>query len=77
MIYKTEFYIHSKIGVTPITDRGGCYCDLLAQFSIDCESIEEAREIAQQLRCIVKNAKTVHYNLPDHPNHNLNGRTIY
>jgi len=69
---KTELYIHSAIGNTPVTDRGSNYCDLLAYIVTDCATIEEAKTLAIELKKTVKHAYRVAYDVPEHDNQNLN-----
>ena len=49
MKYETKFFIWSDIGHTPLTNRGGSYCDLLLEQSGFCESPIEARIALDEL----------------------------
>ncbi len=42
--YKTVITVWSRVGFTPITKRGGSFCDRLAEKVIECMEPREARQ---------------------------------
>lgn len=67
---KTIITLWSKIGHTPITNRGAGYCDELAFVTIDCASPAEAIAATKQLIAETVHAQSGHFTMPDYPNQN-------
>ncbi len=67
---KAEIKVWSAIGHTPLTNRGGSFCDLLVDTVIEVSDIAEARIKAKQFVRCTPEGNTGHYNLPEHPNQN-------
>jgi hypothetical protein len=70
MTYKTKITIWSAIGSTPITNRGGSYCDELASVTVYCESPGDALAKTLEIKNKTKHAYACHYTMPDYPNQN-------
>jgi hypothetical protein len=69
-MYRTEIYIWSRIGCTPITKREGAYCDVLVHKHIECASPEVARREVELLIESTQYGDYGHFSMPDHPNQN-------
>ena len=67
-----EIKVWSNIGVTPITKRGGNYCDLLVDKKVAVKSISEARHITNQLINETEFGYKGFFYVSDHPNQNIN-----
>lgn len=67
---KTEIYIWSRIGHTPVTKRGGLFCDVLIHADVDCESPEAARKFVRALIAAHPHGNYGHFNMPEYWNHN-------
>lgn len=67
---KTEIYIWSAIGHTPLTNRGGSFCDELIHTTVDCENPTEAKKVVKNLLMFTKHAERGHFNMPAYWNQN-------
>lgn len=70
MSYRTEIYVYSAIGNTPITKRGSSYCDVLIYTHLQCESAEDARATVELLIRSQPHGNYGHFHMLDHPNQN-------
>lgn len=70
MKYKTKLMIWSEVGHTPLTNRGGSYCDLLAEETGSFGSPYEARIALDKLLDSNSHAHKGYFEMPDHPNQN-------
>jgi len=61
----TEIHIYSDYGNTPITKRGGAYCDLLLHITIQCGNPEEARQRTIELIRDTQHARHGHFTMPE------------
>ncbi len=67
---KTKVYVWSNIGNTPITKRGGSFCDVLVEREIECETPEQARAEVKALIRSTPHGGYGHFNMPDFWNQN-------
>jgi hypothetical protein len=67
---KTNVTIWSAIGHTPVTHRGGLYCDELIRTQIDCETPDQARLSVQALMLATPGADRGFFHMPDYWNQN-------
>lgn len=67
---KTIIHIFSKIGHTPLTNRGGSFCDELLKTEVDAQTPEEAKAIAKELFNETPHANKGHFYMPEFPNQN-------
>jgi hypothetical protein len=65
-------YVRSDIGVTPITKRGGAYCDELVKTFVPADIPEEAREAAKKLLRETPHGYKAAFHIPGYWNHNTN-----
>jgi hypothetical protein len=70
MTYKTEIRVWSQIGHTPLTKRGGAYCDLLLLTEIECDGYGDARLQAETIMRALPSGARGHAHMPAHPNQN-------
>lgn len=61
----------SAVGHTPLTKRGGAYCDLLVSNEVTVTSREEAQGLADKLLKETPHAVEVWFNMPEYWNQNL------
>jgi hypothetical protein len=66
-----EIHVWSAIGDTPLTKRGGSYCDHLAYAEIEVGSPSEARKKAIGLIRSTPGGNHAHYNVPAFWNQNM------
>lgn len=65
-----EIHVWSEIGHTPLSNRGGSYCDQLAYVEVEVNSPAEAREKAIALLQTTPHGNHAHYNVPGFWNQN-------
>jgi hypothetical protein len=70
MTYQTTIVIWSNIGHTPITGRGGSYCDELLRTTVECESPSEARALVKNLLNETQYSYMGYFNMPEYWNQN-------
>jgi hypothetical protein len=70
MTYTTQITIWSRIGVTPVTNRTGAFCDRLEDFSIECATPADARAATKDAIQKVAHGHTGFFEMADHPNQN-------
>jgi hypothetical protein len=73
-MYSTTIKLWSRNGHTPLTGRGGSFCDELLSLTIDCAGPSEAEQKALDYKNKTKGAYSCHYNMPDYPNQNTRSR---
>jgi hypothetical protein len=71
MKYLTTITIWSDIRNTPLTNRGGAYCDELLDFKTVCETPAEAETLTRSLIKLIPHGYSGYYHMPDHPNQNI------
>lgn len=67
----TDIRIWSANGHTPITNRGGAFCDQLSRTAMHCKTPADARKATLALIATTAHAVAGHFNMPDHPNQNI------
>ena len=70
MKYETTNTIFSATGNTPVTNRIGSYCDVLAKVTMLCETPEQAKAKTLELKKQTEHAYSCHFSMPDYPNQN-------
>jgi len=70
MLFPTTIIIWSRTGNTPITKRGGGFCDELVHVTLDCASPDEALVVTAELKARTPHAYACHFHMPDFPNQN-------
>lgn len=68
--YPTEIKIWSRIGCTPITKRGGSYCDLLVDTVLECATPTEALALTKEIIRATPNGDYGHFYMPTYWNQN-------
>lgn len=71
-----EIFVWSRIGCTPITNRGGSFCDELVRTHITVESPEDASIKVRQLMDATPHAAKGYFNIPEWPNQNTRSRWL-
>lgn len=72
----TEVYVWSRIGHTPITNRGGSYCDELVKETTDCTSPADAAEYVKGLMKRTPHADKGYFNISGWWNQNTRSQWI-
>ncbi len=67
---KATIVIWSAIGNTPMTNRGGSYCDELARVVVDVSDPTEAKQAAYDLLLSTPHAADGHFDIPQYWNQN-------
>lgn len=75
-MFSTQIYIWSRIGHTPITNRGGAYCDELLVTTVDCADPSEAKAKVEQLILDTPHGYCGYFNMIDHPNQNTRSKYV-
>ena len=68
--YQATISVFSDYGNTPVTNRGGSYCDHIAEIVEYFETPAEARAAAVQAAIDTEHGYSAFYEMPDHPNQN-------
>lgn len=68
--YKTQVYVWSAIGHTPITGRVGSFCDELVVETVDTNGPEQARAYVADLLKRTAHAYSGYYYVNEYPNQN-------
>lgn len=71
MTYFTQIRLWSANGNTPITKRGGCYCDEVLLLNGVCSNPQVAKDWVQDLITTTPHAVYGHFTMPDFPNQNI------
>ena len=74
--YKTYVVIWSAIGSTPITKRGGAYCDELFKITVNISTPEKATKYVKELINAMGLADNGHFYMPDYPNQNTRSNFV-
>jgi len=69
-MYKTIITVLSVQGNTPLTNRGGSYCDLLATVEVECKDPTEALAKTLEIKKQTPHAYQCHFIMPEYPNQN-------
>ncbi len=69
--YTATITIWSQYGNTPITNRGGQFCDELAKVEVPVTDADDARTKVKQLIASTPHGAYGHFNIKDHPNQNI------
>ena len=69
--YKTIITVWSRVGNTPVSKRGGLFCDRLAEKVIECKEPLEARQATIDLIENINHAAEGFFHMPEYPNQNL------
>jgi hypothetical protein len=72
--YKTQVYIWSDIGHTPITNRPGDYQDTLVDTIIECTDPEDALAKVLEIKKATPHACQCYFNMIDYPNQNTKSK---
>jgi len=72
--YKTQVYIWSAIGNTPITGRTGAYQDELVNTIIDCTDPSDALAKVLEIKKATPYADQCYFNMIDYPNQNTKSK---
>lgn len=75
-LYKVIVTMFSRVGHTPITNRGNWFCDELAKIEFYSENPTKAQDKAKEFAELVGNVWSVHVYCPDFPNQNLRSKWI-
>ncbi len=73
---KTEIKIWSQVGHSPLTKRGGSFCDLLLDTEMDCETPAEAEKLTLQLMAATPHSARANFYMPEYPNQNIRQRWL-
>lgn len=73
---KTEIYVWSAIGNTPVTHRGGSFCDELYHGFIEAENPEDANAKAVELVRSTPHGDKGYFNMPEWPNQNTRSNWV-
>jgi len=73
---KAKIKVWSTNGHTPITNRGGAYCNLLVDVEFDCETPEQAEAETRRLIRETPGGARGFFYMSDHPNQNTRLRWI-
>lgn len=76
MKYDTTIVIWSDTGHTPITGRGGSYCDELVRTTVQCASPAEAMQLTREMMQKTKYAYMGHFNMLEYPNQNTRNQFV-
>lgn len=69
-IYTAEIKLWSAIGDTPLTGRGGSFCDELVSVELNVLNPTDARTVVQNLIRSTPRAVKGYFNIPSWPNQN-------
>lgn len=72
--YLTHVMVWSRNGHTPITNRGGAYCDELVNTYIECTDPDDALEKVAAIKAATKHAYACYFNMKEYPNQNTKRR---
>jgi hypothetical protein len=70
IMFIATLVVWSRIGHTPVTNRGGAYCDELARVEVSVASPEHALCMLAALFSETPHADRAYFNVPNWPNQN-------
>ena len=74
--YAAHIIVWSETGHTPVTNRGGSYCDELANFVVQVKNHKEAVNEALSAMARIKYAARGHVSIPKLPNQNYRSQWL-
>lgn len=76
MKYETTIVIWSDVGSTPVTCRGGSYCDELVRTTVQCASPSEAIQFTREIMQKTKHAYMGYFDMLEYPNQNTRNQFV-